>query len=329
MSQLILLWILANLGQTHWGLDREPACVADWLLKLNEPIWDSTLPPCDWTGGTEVAVEMGSERSRFGRLSLNRAHNIELAASKLDGVRIPGGGVFAFNAALGRRTAEAGFLEAGVFVGGGLARGLGGGVCQVASTLHVAALQAGMEILERWPHRFQVGYVPVGQDAAVNWGTRDLVFRNPFPFPVTIRTEVVDSRNLVVRILGPARVMMTKVEVKELERKAPSTVKLKKKATWLTPIEYRGRDALKVEVVVKRKPIWGKSWHRVEKREDSYRSMPWVIAVAEYPAGGRVLKGVTKEEMKQLLDGKMPNRFLQPAKQEHTPPGNDGGVTLR
>lgn len=134
-----------------------------------------------------------------------RARNIELAASFLDGALIEPGGELSFNAAVGERTLERGFAPAiELAQGGRRTEGIGGGICQVAATLHAAAFFAGFEILEHHPHTRTSTYIPAGLDAAVSWPNRDLRIRNPHPFHVRIRATAY--RGLVrVELMGARR----------------------------------------------------------------------------------------------------------------------------
>ena len=145
---------------------------------------------------------LASWATRFGR-SRSRAHNVRLAAERLDGARVPAGGALSFNGRVGARPRGAGYRTAGVIVNGELVDGVGGGTCQVASTLHAAAFLAGFEIVEHRPHSRPAGYVPLGLDATVVWPEVDLVVRNPYPFPVRVRARA-EGRELRVDLLGSA-----------------------------------------------------------------------------------------------------------------------------
>ena len=115
-----------------------------------------------------------------------RASNVELAAEAIDRKVIAPGATFSFNDAVGERTAAFGFAKATVLRDGMLAEGTGGGTCQVASTLHAAALLAGLDIVSRAPHSRPSAYIRMGLDATVAFGTIDLKIRNPATEPVTI-----------------------------------------------------------------------------------------------------------------------------------------------
>ncbi len=132
----------------------------------------------------------------------NRAENIRLASSAIDNLILAPDEIFSFNEVVGRRTAEGGYLEAHIYLPDRVEDGIGGGICQVSSTLYVATLYAGLETVERWNHVFTVGYVPLGQDATVSYGTADFKFRNSTGWPLRIETDIVDNHNLVFRLYG-------------------------------------------------------------------------------------------------------------------------------
>ncbi len=139
----------------------------------------------------------------------SQLHNIRQAAQSLDGVYImpaarpreQPGATFSFNQVVGPRSLERGYVPAPVFMVAETLDSVGGGICQVSSSLYNAALLAGLEVVERHPHYKQVESVPPGLDATVWYGLADLKLRNPFPWPVRLRAEV-RGQNLVVSVLG-------------------------------------------------------------------------------------------------------------------------------
>jgi vancomycin resistance protein YoaR len=127
--------------------------------------------------------------------------NAAKAARAVNGAVIPAGSTFSFNQRVGSWTRERGFVRAPVSLGGVLVPSWGGGVCQVSTTLYVAAILAGLEVLERHHHAVAPSYVPKGMDAAVAYGVADLRLRNPFPFPVQIKFEFGENQ-LTCRVIG-------------------------------------------------------------------------------------------------------------------------------
>lgn len=156
----------------------------------------------------EISVVGESTEFRTGGRYTNRAHNVALAAKLLDGAVIEPGETLSFNDTVGERSAERGFRNAPVIANGRIRQGLGGGVCQVSTTLHLAALTTGLEIVEHRTHSRTSSYAAAGLDATVAWGTIDYVVRNPYAFPITVRAFAAD---------GVMRVELEGTDLPELE----------------------------------------------------------------------------------------------------------------
>jgi hypothetical protein len=121
--------------------------------------------------------------------SWSRGHNIEEGAKALDSVVIEPHGELSFNEVVGDRSFQRGFMPANEIARGRVVDGIGGGVCQVATALHAAALMAGFEILEHYVHSKRPRYAGRGLDTAVAWGLKDLRIRNPYGDYVRIRGD--------------------------------------------------------------------------------------------------------------------------------------------
>jgi vancomycin resistance protein YoaR len=131
----------------------------------------------------------------------NRLHNVRLVAHLVDDKLIPPGAVFSFNKATGDRNASKGFLVAPVIINGELSTGLGGGVCQVSTTVFNAAYEAGLPIVERHNHALYISHYPQGRDATVNYPDVDLKFRNDTGHWLLLRMTIGDS-SLVATLYG-------------------------------------------------------------------------------------------------------------------------------
>ena len=152
--------------------------------------------------GTEAFPDLlGTYYTNFSTSNVNRTTNIKLAASKINGMVMMPGEVFSYNQTVGKRTAAAGFKSAAVYAGGEVTTGIGGGICQVSSTLYNSVLLANLEILERQNHGFNTGYVPVGRDATVSWGGPDFKFKNTRDYPIKIIVTVSGGR-ITTQIFG-------------------------------------------------------------------------------------------------------------------------------
>lgn len=144
---------------------------------------------------------LSSYSTSFASSSSNRATNVSLATNKINGKVLMPGEVFSFNGTVGKRTPQAGFKVAGVYMNGQVASDYGGGICQVSSTLYNAVLRANLEIVDRSNHMFEVGYVPIGTDATVSWGAPDFKFKNSRSYPIKIVTSS-SNRKCVVKFYG-------------------------------------------------------------------------------------------------------------------------------
>ena len=131
----------------------------------------------------------------------NRTTNLKLSAEAIDGYILKPGEVFSFNEVVGQRTAAKGYKEAGVYVGGRTEQQLGGGICQVASTLFYCTLYANLEVVERTEHQYLPDYIPYGMDATIYWGSLDYKFRNNTAYPIRIDCTVADGK-VMTRFIG-------------------------------------------------------------------------------------------------------------------------------
>lgn len=131
----------------------------------------------------------------------NRTINLDLACKAIDGTLLLPDEVFSFNEVVGERTEGKGYLPASIYTSGTVSDEIGGGICQVASTLYLAAMKADFDILERSAHQFTVSYMPLGSDASIYWGSQDLRFRNTSDAPVYIYAST-DGYTVDISIVG-------------------------------------------------------------------------------------------------------------------------------
>lgn len=144
---------------------------------------------------------LSSFSSNYRTSSANRAYNVELAASKINGIVLAADEVFSYNKVVGNANAANGFKIATVFSNGKVTEGVGGGVCQVSSTLYCALLRTGLDIVERHNHSLPISYVPGGQDATVAYNTLDFKFKNNTGAPIKI-IATCSNRTLTVSLVG-------------------------------------------------------------------------------------------------------------------------------
>ncbi len=144
---------------------------------------------------------IGHYVTSFNPQNKNRSFNIKLATEAINNYVVFPGETFSFNKVVGKRTKEKGYLKAPVIVRGEFAEDIGGGICQVSSTLFNAVDNAGLAIVQRFSHSRDVAYIPPGRDATVSWYGPDFVFKNKYQQPVLIRAHTRGGR-LVINLFS-------------------------------------------------------------------------------------------------------------------------------
>lgn len=198
-TELIKNAIEQNIGIVTLAVEKTPPTIT---------VSDKSLTDA----GIKDLIAIG--QSNFSGSSSNRRFNLSLAASHFNGLLIPKGETFSFNTSLGNVSFATGYKSSPVIIGDAIEDGVGGGVCQVSTTAFRGAMLAGVEITERWNHRFAISmYMPYGSDATVYEGVKDFQFVNNTPGAILLQTRIEgdelyfyyygtkDSRN--VEILGP------------------------------------------------------------------------------------------------------------------------------
>ena len=189
-----------------YGFDKEAAARALAEAKPGDTI-TLTLAPMipevteSSLRGSMFLDELASYDSPYNIWETDRNTNLDLACQAIDGVVLQPGEVFSFNDTLGERTAEKGYKGAGTYVGGQTVDSIGGGICQVASTLYYCTLMADLETVERACHMYCPDYVPRGMDATIYWDSLDFSFRNSSNHPVRIEASASDGY-IHIRLMG-------------------------------------------------------------------------------------------------------------------------------
>ena len=138
--------------------------------------------------GSEAFPEKISAYStRYDGGDKDRSTNLEIACKKIDEKIVLPGETFSYNKTLGARTTKAGYKTAKVYENGAVVDGIGGGICQISSTLYNAVLKANMQTVERRNHQFITSYVPEGRDATVAYGVTDFKFKNTRKYAIKIK----------------------------------------------------------------------------------------------------------------------------------------------
>lgn len=192
--------------------------------------------------------------TRYDESNINRSTNIKLASEKIDGTILMPGETFSYNKTVGKRTEKAGYKEAGVYMNGKVVDGIGGGICQVSSTLYNAVLEANLEIVERKNHHFITSYVPVSKDATVSYGTIDFKFKNTRSYPIKITCK---SQNGICEIT-----------INGIKEETEYEVVIEEKVTEIIPYETRYIKTNKLQE--------GKE-NEIQKGVDGYKSEAYRI----------------------------------------------------
>jgi vancomycin resistance protein YoaR len=156
----------------------------------------------DMLASVDVSRVLGAFETSFKGTGRGRAQNIRRAAEYLNGTIIAPGQTLSFNKLVGPRTVERGFTWAPVITNDELEPGVGGGVCQVASTLHAAAVLGALDVPQRRSHSRPSGYAPLGLDATVIDGEVDLKIRNPYETPLMVHAYLPIPSRIRVELLG-------------------------------------------------------------------------------------------------------------------------------
>lgn len=202
-----------NSGQTYYQVN-ENAKV--WILTtlqqqfaagtpqtLTLELTDGYLTPVVTEGTLTYSPDFvlaGTCTTSFSTSSSNRINNIEVAAGHLNNLLVMPGQEISVSDTIKPRTTANGYKSAGAYLNGRTVPAIGGGICQVSSTVYNAVKNAGLTVLERHPHSMPVHYLSLGLDAAISAGSKDLRFRNDYSAPVILQAYT-EGKNLIVNCL--------------------------------------------------------------------------------------------------------------------------------
>lgn len=200
------VYVVPSVTGRRLVVEKLPGVLFDALLKSKRTV---TVPveeinpklTTEIVKGWGIQGQVAGFSTRFNVANTNRVKNIRISAGKLDGHIVMRGEEFSFNRIVGTRGVKEGYTEAPVIIGGKLVPGVGGGVCQVSSTLYNALLFADLKPTKRSHHSMPVAYLPIGRDAAVAYDYIDLRFKNTSGSALLFKTSVEGDR-LRVAIFG-------------------------------------------------------------------------------------------------------------------------------
>lgn len=227
--------------------------------------------------------------TKYDASNRNRSTNLELAASKIDGTVLLPGEEFSYNKVVGKRTIENGYKEAAIYAGGGVQDGLGGGICQISSTLYNAVLLANLEITERRNHTYTTSYCEAGRDATVVYGVQDFKFKNTREYPIKLNAKVKNGV-ATINIMG-------------IKQKKEYTVKIRAYRTKSIPFKtekidddslYEGEELVKQRGTNGCKAVCYRDLYLKGKKISSE-----LLSTDTYSAMKRILKIGTKKKKKK------------------------------
>ncbi len=225
--------------------------------------------------------ELGSATTSFDLTNKTRTQNIVIAASQLNNKLFAPGETISFNDTVGPRVAERGYQEAKVILKGKLVPGIGGGVCQVSSTLYNTVLNADLKIVRRSHHSLKVGYLPAGLDATVADNGLDFKFQNTTSGYIMLKTAVVGSK-LTIRVLGAPKAADYDIKVYSIINKVIpyQTVKKYNSQLWIgqQKVVQKGQPGYKATAI---REYWlhGKLVKKEVLSNDTYRPEDRIIDI--------------------------------------------------
>lgn len=180
---------------------------------FKEAATNKIYPPLNKDTQSEYPYKLSQYTTYYDIKNSTRTTNINNAVKKLNNIKIPDGGTFSFNQTVGKRTVLAGYEEAKVVQGDEFVDGLGGGICQVSSTVFQAALRANLNITVRACHSLEIGYVPLGADATVQWNSQDFQFKNNSGSDIKLSISA-ENGTLICRVYAKKDINTDKVSIK-------------------------------------------------------------------------------------------------------------------
>ncbi len=216
-----------------------------------------------------VLAEYSTGFSRAGEQA-RRGKNIDVAASKIDGLVLAPGELVSFNTVVGERSEDNGFQKSWEIFKGEMVEGVGGGTCQVASTFYAALFFGGLDVTERLPHSRPSAYIPMGLDATVVYPIVDLKVRNPYDFPVVVHAKVTGNQ-LKMQLLGakkPAKVSFVRELVAAYAY--PRKVNFEPKLRWSQRVVLKQHGIRGYKIKRTRTLVFTDGTHKKEENTDLY-----------------------------------------------------------
>lgn len=255
----------------------------EYVIKLTITNPKVTL---DKIGPEAFPDKLATFSTRYDVSDKDRTTNLELACNKINGTVVLSGDTFSYNKVVGARTAGAGYKNAKIYEAGKVVDGIGGGICQISSTLYNSVLNANLEIVERKNHQFVTSYVEPGMDATVVYGLTDFKFKNTRQYPVRV---VATAKNGIATVtiygIKEDKEYTFKFDVKRVAT-IPSTTEYIDDSTLpagTEKVEQKGTNGLKTETYMT-KLLNGKAISTTLVSKDTYNAMTRIIRRGTAPA---------------------------------------------
>ena len=242
---------------------------------------------------------LASYATTYSTKAANRASNVALAASRINGTVIPPGETFSYNQTIGDTTLKNGYKVASIYENGKTSEGVGGGICQVSTTLYSAVLYADLKVVERRNHSLTVAYAPKGQDATVSYGAIDFRFQNNMNYPVKVVASTGGGK-VTVSIVG------TKRDVERTVKITHAVVQTTEPTTKETPDPNLPEGTKKVTSA-------GRAGYVV----DTYKT---VIENGQEISSGKITRSTYKMVPTEVAVGTKANEYVAPSPAPTDPP---------
>ncbi|MBC8631370.1 VanW family protein [[Eubacterium] tenue] len=239
---------------------------------------------------SKINTILGTYETEFNSKNKNRVNNITIATNKINNTLIDSNEKFSFNETTGKRDIEQGFKEAPIILNGKLELGMGGGICQVSSTIYNAALYSGLEIIQAKNHSIPSSYIQKGRDATVSYGNIDLIFENKFDSPILIQSKV-ENNKIISTIYGnheDKKYIDIKTNIVETIPQEIIVKRSDKLYEGKTKVGEKGRRGYKVNT------------YRIYKNEDGSINKEELINECYYPPKNKVIVKGTKKKHENL-----------------------------
>lgn len=220
--------------------------------------------------------------TKYTSSSSNRIHNIKLSSAAIDGLMLMPGQQFSLNDTTGARDRAAGYKDAGVIINGKLTEAPGGGNCQSSTTLYGASVRADLIIVQRYPHSWPSSYVNIGQDAAVDYPSKDIVIKNPYDTPLFFNIYHKNKR-IYIEIYGKKQEEWDNIKLVSKVVSKSSKPTPKRKINYdLKPGEEKEKSPSRAKIITESYRVYYLDGKEVKREFETKSTYPKMTGLVEY-----------------------------------------------